>query len=110
MPDPYEPIPPRVPGLCDEPSCCGPIPEERRSRRQGGAIPRFCSEGCYKKHHARALKRGARLIETALAWRTYPRSHLKGAKNPPNPHFANMTALLDEFALADREMRKAAAK
>ena|SRR5258706_8633447 len=110
MPRSNDPIPPRIAGTCDEPTCCGSIPESRRSKRREGGIARFCSEECYRKHHKRKVVRGARIYETALAWRTYPRSHLKGAKNPPNPYFAEMTGLLDRFAREDREMRAAARK
>lgn len=98
MRDPYTSHPPRVKGFCDEPTCCAPIPETRRKQA------RFCSKPCYKKYHTRSVGRGFRLYETAMRWRCAPRSHTKGAKNPPTK-FGDVTALLDEFLREDREMR-----
>jgi hypothetical protein len=54
------------------------------------------------------MKRGWLLYEAAMRWRGMPRSHQRGAKNPRNIYFGEVTLLLDQFLREDREMREAA--
>src|SRR5712691_5301155 len=97
--DRYEKYPSDGSGRCAEPSCNLPLVGNRRGR--------FCKAICYPRYHARALKRGFRLYEVAMAWRNAPRSHQRGAQNPPTK-FGDVTYLLDEFIREDRALREAA--
>ena len=83
---------------CAEPTCNQPLPE--------GAKHDFCKPSCYRKHRNRAMSRGFRLYDVAVAWRTAPRSHQRGAQNPPT-RFGDVTFLIDEYLREDREMREA---
>lgn len=105
MRDFREPYLPRQEGICDEPTCCGIVTRKSKKTRQ---LARFCSKACDRKYHYRAGIRGQKLYEAAIRWRSAPRSHQRGAKNPPT-NFADVTSLLDEFLREDREMRAAAA-
>src|SRR5712691_2607991 len=102
MRDPGDSFPSRIHGLCDEPTCCGAIPEGRRSRRDGKA--RFCSDACRTRYRNRAIARGYRLYEVATRWRSAPRSHQRGAVNPPTG-FADVTDIIDKYLREDRELR-----
>jgi hypothetical protein len=96
-----ERIPALVLGVCSEPTCSGPIPDNRNGR--------FCSDKCYRLYHKRAVTRGFRVYEPIMRWITNPRpSHQKGAKNPRNPHLGDLTDLAREFAREDRELREQA--
>jgi hypothetical protein len=66
----------------------------------------FCSIACKRTWQNRALKRGSQLYRVAMLWRGHKRSHTKGARNPPNPHFGAMTQMLDEWRREDEAMRK----
>ncbi len=107
MRDPGDPFGPRVPGICDEPTCCEEIPPHRRSKKPGQPT-RFCSSDCRAKYRNRAVIRGYRLYEVVARWREAPRrSHQKGGINPPTS-FGDVTAVIDEYLRQDRQMREKA--
>lgn len=89
------------PHLCREPSCSVIIAPGPRYRD-------FCSTECRRLYQHRNLARGARLYDVAMKWRHQKRSHAKGAKNPRNRWFGDMTNLLDEWRREDVETRAAA--
>jgi hypothetical protein len=90
-----------VVGVCDEPTCCGPIP--------GGRNGAFCSNECYRVWHRRAVTRGFRIYRSFMRWIETPRPcHQKGAKNPPNPYLGDLTAFGRDFMYEDRELREKA--
>ncbi len=97
--DKYEKYPTDGSGRCAEPSCGCPLIGNHRGR--------FCTARCYSQYHARAVKRGFRLYDAAMAWRATPRNHQRGASNPPTK-FGDVTYLLDEFIREDRAMREKA--
>ena|ERR1700674_282752 len=98
---------PRIAGVCDEPTCCAPLPPERKSKRKDQPT-RFCSDACGIRYRNRAIKCGYRLYEVVARWREAPRrSHQKGAINPPTS-FGDVTAVIDEYLRKDRELREKA--
>jgi predicted nucleic acid-binding Zn ribbon protein len=83
---------------CHEPTC-GALIEGARWNQD------FCGEPCRRLSQNRQLKRGYKLYEVAMRWRFAKRSHQKGAKNPPNRAFGEMTALLDQFRYEDNQLK-----
>jgi hypothetical protein len=90
-----------MPQRCAEPSCNQRLPQ--------GRYRRFCpGRACKRVFDQRAACRAYRLYAVAMKWRSFPRSHQRGAKNRHNPYFGEISTMLDDFLREDREMREQA--